>query len=278
MRNLGYYNGKYDLLDNMTVPMNDRASYFGDGVYDVTYTKNYKIYCLDEHIERFYTSAEKLRIEIPMSKDELKALLCELVKKLDSDEQILYWQVTRGTAERSHAFPEGKANVWVMIRPCPVKDLNQSLTAITVEDTRFLHCDIKTLNLIPNVMAEQRAHDAGCYTAIFHRGEFVTESVHANIQILKGGKVIAHPTDNLILPGVGRANLLRIADKLGIPTEIRPFTVDEMMDADEVILTSSGSFCIPFGKIDGKAVGGRDRNSLHRLQNALVEDYLNATK
>lgn len=278
MRNLGYYNGKYDLIENMTVPMNDRASYFGDGVYDVTYTKNYNIYCLDEHIDRFYVSAEKLRIKVPMEKDELKALLCELVRKLDSDEQIVYWQVTRGTAERLHSFPNCPANLWVMLRPCPVKSLDQRLTAITVEDTRFLHCDIKTLNLIPNVMAEQRAHDAGCYTAIFYRGEFVTESVHANIQILTGGKIIAHPTDNLILPGVGRANLLRIAELIGVPFEIRPFTVDEMMDADEVILTSSGSFCIPFGQIDGKAVGGRDTTTLHRLQEALVKDYLDATK
>ncbi len=278
MRDLGYYNGKIDLIENITVPMNDRAAYFGDGVYDVTYTKNYKLYCLDAHIDRFFNSAAKLRMTVPMSKSELASLLCDLVKKLDSDEQIVYWQITRGTAERNHAFPEAKANLWVMIRPCPVKDLDHELTAITVEDTRFLHCDIKTINLIPNVMAEQKAHDEGCYTAIFHRGDEVTEAAHANVHIIKNGTFITHPTDNLILPGIARQNLLRIAEKIGVPFEIRPFTVDEMMSADEVMLSSSGSFCIPFCEIDGKKVGGRGRDTLRRLQNALVEDYLEATK
>ncbi len=278
MKDLGYYNGRIDLIENIQVPMNDRAAYFGDGVYDVTYTKNYKLYCLDAHIDRFFNSASKLRMTVPMSKSELADLLSELVKRLDSDEQIVYWQITRGTADRNHAFPDTAANLWVMIRPCPVKSMEHDLTAITVEDTRFLHCDIKTINLLPNVMAEQKAHDEGCYTAIFHRGDEVTEAVHANVHILKNGTFITHPTDNLILPGIARQNLLRIADKLGVPTEIRPFTVREMMEADEVMLSSSGSFCIAFSEIDRKPVGGRDRTTLKRLQNALTEDFLEATR
>ncbi len=278
MKDLGYYNGRIDLIENIQVPMNDRAAYFGDGVYDVTYTKNYKLYCLDAHIDRFFNSASKLRMTVPMSKSELADLLSELVKKLDRDEQIVYWQITRGTADRSHAFPDVKANLWVMIRPCPVKSMEHDLTAITVEDTRFLHCDIKTINLLPNVMAEQRAHDEGCYTAIFHRGDEVTEAVHANVHILKNGTFITHPTDNLILPGIARQNLLRIAEKIGVPVEIRPFTVAEMMDADEVMHSSSGSFCIAFSEIDHKPVGGRDRATLRRLQNALTEDFLEATR
>ncbi len=278
MRDLGYYNGKIDLIENMTIPMNDRSSYFGDGVYDVTYTKNYKLYCLGAHIDRFFNSASKLKIEVPMSKSDLADLLRELVKKLDSDEQIVYWQVTRGTADRNHAFPDVKANLWVMLRPCPIKSMEHDLTAITIEDTRFLHCDIKTINLLPNVMAEQRAHDEGCYTAIFHRGDEVTEAVHANVHIIKNGTFITHPTDNLILPGIARQNLLRIAEKVGVPVEIRAFTVDEMMGADEVMLSSSGSFCIPFCEIDHKKVGGRDRATLKKLQNALMSDYLDATK
>ncbi len=278
MHDLGYYNGKIDLIENMSVPMNDRAAYFGDGVYDVTYAKNYKLYCLDAHIDRFFRSAEKLRMTVPMSKTELADLLCELVSKLDDDEQIIYWQITRGTADRNHAFPAVPANLWVMIRPCPIKSMDHALTAITVEDTRFLHCDIKTINLIPNVMAEQRAHDEGCYTAIFCRNGYVTEAVHANVHILKNGTFITHPTDNLILPGIARQNLLRIADKVGVPVEIRAFTPEEMMEADEVMLSSSGSFCIPFCEIDRKAVGGRDRATLKKLQNALMADYLEATK
>lgn len=279
MENLGYYNGKYDLIDNMTVPMNDRVCYFGDGVYDVTMCRNYIPYLMDDHIDRFYSSASLLKIEIPMSKEELKELLCGLSKKLDSHEQMMYWQVTRGTAVRSHAFPEGvKANLWVTLRPMKVKDMNCEVTLITVEDTRYLHCNIKTLNLIPNVMAEQEAKEKGADTAVFQRGKYVTECAHSNIHILKDGKIITHPADNLILPGIARKHILRLSAPLGIPVEERAFTLDEMFSADEVFVSSSTANCMRVTKIDGKAVGGKDYGTLHKLQEAFMNDYLKATE
>ena len=278
MKNLGYYNGKIDLIENMTVPMNDRASFFGDGVYDVTYARNYIPYCLEAHLDRFYRSAEKLRIRVPLEREALGRLLCELVRKVDAPEQIMYWQVTRGTAPREHAFPVGtEANLWVLLRPQPVKSLAETLTLHSVEDTRFLHCDVKTLNLIPNVLAEQEAKDAGASTALFHRGERVTECAHANVHILKNGFFITPPADKLILPGIGRQNLLRICEKLDIPVAIRPFTMAELMEADEVISSSSGEFCIRVTEVDGRAVGGRDEGTLRKLQEALMEDFLAAT-
>ena len=278
MENLGYYNGKIDLIENMTVPMNDRASFFGDGVYDVTYARNYIPYCLEAHLDRFYRSAEKLRIRVPLEKEALGRLLCELVRKVDAPDQIMYWQVTRGTAPREHAFPVGtEANLWVLLRPQPVKSLEETLTLHSVEDTRFLHCDVKTLNLIPNVLAEQEAKDAGASTALFHRGERVTECAHANVHILSGGRFITPPTDNLILPGIARMNLIRICRDLGIPVEERPFTLAELMAADEVLSSSSGEFCLRVTAVDGKAVGGRDGETLKRIQDALLSDFLAAT-
>lgn len=279
MKDLAYYNGKIDRIDNMTIPMNDRASFFGDGVYDVTYARNHIPYTLDEHLERFYTSAALLRIEVPMKKDELKNLLCELICKVDAHEQWVYWQITRGTAPRNFPFPYGeKANLWVIIRECPVTDTYRTLRTMTVEDTRYLHCNIKTLNLIPNVMAEQTAKERGLDTAIFCRGERVTECAHANIHILKDGKLITPPADNLILPGIARHNILKFTELLGIEKEIRPFTKDEMMNADEVILSSAGSFCVRIGEIDGVKVGNGDPTTLRRLQDALVNDFLTATE
>ena len=110
MKTLGYYNGKYGEIDEMTIPMNDRACWFGDGVYDATCCGNYVIFNLEEHIDRFYNSAGLLGIKIPMQKAELAALLSDLVRKLDSPDQFVYWQTTRGTAPRNHAFPkEGSA-------------------------------------------------------------------------------------------------------------------------------------------------------------------------
>ena len=279
MIDLGYYNGKIDRIENMTIPMNDRVSYFGDGVYDVTYARNHIPYCLEAHLDRFYRSAEKLHIRIPLEKPALGELLKELVRKVDSPDQMMYWQVTRGTAPREHAFPQGtEANLWVMLRPIPVKSLDTTLTLHSVEDTRFLLCDVKTLNLIPNVLAEQEAKEAGASTALFHRGERVTECAHANVHILKGGVFITPPTDNLILPGIARQNLLRICRQLGIPAEERPFTLGELMEADEVLSSSSGEFCLRVTAVDGKPVGGRDEGTLRRLQEALQADFLAATE
>jgi D-alanine transaminase len=278
MKNLGYYNGKIDLIENMTIPMLDRVSFFGDGVYDVTYARNHIPYCLNAHLDRFYRSARELRIAIPLPREELGALLCDLVKKVDSPDQMMYWQVTRGTAPREHAFPKDTpANLWVMLRPKGVMPLDTTLTLHSVEDTRFLHCNVKTLNLIPNVMAEQEAKEAGASSALFHRGERVTECAHANVHILRGGFFITPPTDKLILPGIGRQNLLRICEKLGIPVAIRPFTMTELMEADEVISSSSGEFCIRVTEVDGKSVGGKDEETLRKLQDALMEDFLAAT-
>jgi D-alanine transaminase len=191
---------------------------------------------------------------------------------------MMYWQVTRGTAPREHAFPKDTpANLWVMLRPKNVMPLDTTLTLHSVEDTRFLHCNVKTLNLIPNVMAEQEAKEAGASSALFHRGERVTECAHANVHILKGGFFITPPADKLILPGIARQNLLRICEKLDIPVAIRPFTMTELMEADEVISSSSGEFCIRVTEVDGKRVGGRDEGTLRKLQEALQADFLAAT-
>ena len=123
MENLGFYNGEYDLIENMKIPMNDRACYFGDGVYDATFCANHTIFALDDHIERFYNSAGLLGIEIPCTKQELGDLLTGLVKKVDSPEQFVYWQVTRGTAPRNHAYPDSKANLWVTLKPLTSADI-----------------------------------------------------------------------------------------------------------------------------------------------------------
>lgn len=275
MENLGYYNGKFGLIEEMTIPMNDRVCYFGDGVYEATYSKNHNIYMLDAHVNRFYSSAEQLKMVIPHTKEELKAILCDLVKKVDDGEQFVYWQITRGTASRNHAFNklETPANLWVMLRPAKVKDTYRKIKLITMPDTRFLHCNIKTLNLIPAVMAATAAEEAGCYEAVLHRDGRVTECAHSNVHIIKDGVFRTAPTDNLILPGIARANLIRFCKDLGIPVCEEPFTLEEMMAADEVIVSSSSAFCLAAEMIDGTPVGGKAPEILKSLQDAGVIDF-----
>lgn len=277
MENLGYYDGKYDLIENMTVPFDDRVHYYGDGVYDATCAGNHIIFNLDEHVERFFNSAGLLEIEIPHTKEELKNILREMLHKVDGDQHFVYWQVTRAVAPRKHKFPEEKAKLWIMIRPSQIGDPETLLKLITVEDTRFLHCNIKTLNLIPNVMASQKAELAGCDEVVFHRGERVTECAHSNVHIIQDGKFITPPADHYILPGIARAHLIKMSKKLGIPVDETIFTVKDLMEADEVIVSSSSNFCLSVSEVDGQKVGGKAPELLHQLQEALMEEYLEAT-
>ncbi|GHT94986.1 cytochrome c550 [Spirochaetia bacterium] len=279
METLGYYNGEVGPLDTIRIPMNDRVCWFGDGVYDAACSGNHIIFALSEHIDRFYNSAALLNMEPPVAKKELADLLASLVRKVDSPTQMVYWQMTRGTANRAHAFPEKvRPNLWVMLRPLTMPDLTKRVRLITVEDTRFLHCNIKTLNLLPNVMASERAKQAGAYEAVFHRGERVTECAHSNVHILKDGVFRTAPTDNLILPGIARAHLIAQCKRFGFPVEEKPFTVAELRDADEVIVSSSSSFCIPVSHIDGQPSGGRGEAILKKLRDALIEEFQEAIR
>jgi len=280
VENLGYYNGKFGLLEEMTVPMLDRVCYFGDGVYDATYSRNHNIFALDEHIERFYNSAGLLGIKIPYSKEQVKEILKDMVSKVDSGEQFVYWQITRGTGMRNHAFPgdEVPANLWIMLKPLNIKDMSKKLKLITLEDTRFLHCNIKTLNLLPSVMASQKTEEAGCQESVLHRGDRVTECAHSNVSIIKDGILKTAPTDNLILPGIARAHLIKMCKLFNIPVDETAFNLKELMEADEVIVTSSGQFCMATCEIDGKPVGGKAPELVKKLQDALLNEFLEETK
>ncbi len=279
MQNLGYYNGKYDLIENMSVPINDRACFFGDGLFEVAYARNNKIYALDEHMNRMYNSAEFLGYTMPLSKEEFSALLYELSAKVDAHEQLIYWQVSRGTELRSHA-PQGEltANIWITIREKQMLPPYEPMKLITVPDTRFFHCNMKTLNLLPTVMASIAAKEAGADEAIFHRDGKVTECAHSNICIIRQDGVIqTAPADNLILPGVTRAHMISACHELGVPCLEEHFTLDEMMEAAEVVVISSGTQFRPVREIDGKRVGGKAPELVKKMQDNMYGDFLQKT-
>ena len=279
MKDLGYYNGKTGRIDEILIPMNDRVCWFGDGVYDAGPCRNYRIFAADEHIDRFFRSAAFMNITMPLSKEELRELLEELVRKLDTGNLFVYYQVTRGTAMRSHDYEPAPGNLWVMIRPAEQGDFSRPVRLITTEDTRYFHCNIKTLNLIPNVLASQKAKLAGCDEAVFIRpGGRVTDCAHSNVQILMDGALVTPPADELILPGIGRAHLIRICGKLGIPVREEAFTADDLFAAEEVCVTSSSRLVSFANEIDGKPVGGKQPGLKQLILDALVGEYLEETE
>ncbi|MDR2553505.1 MAG: aminotransferase class IV [Treponema sp.] len=274
MKTLGYYNGTIGEIDEVMVPMSDRACYFGDGVYDASYSVNSVIFALEDHISRFYNSAGLVEIRIPMARAELRELLLDLVKKVDCKTGVIvYWQASRGTAPRSHVFPEGPSNLWVMIRELEFINNFVPFKVITLEDTRFLHCHIKTLNLLPSVIASEKAKRSGCDEVVFHRNGRVTECAHSNVHIIQNGIFRTSPTDNLILPGIARGRLAKLALDLGIPVDYSPFTLGDLFAAEEVIITSSGALCVPVDAVDARPVGGKAPELLNKLRLAAIEEF-----
>ena len=295
MQNLGYYNGRIGTLDELTVPFNDRVHFFGDGVYEATFTRNHKVFALEEHIDRFFRSAAMVDIKLPMEKPAMASLIRELVSRVDSPEQQVYFQVTRGTQPRNHTYPEDMTgNFWVVLKPMAIKDIGMEVKAILREDIRFHQCHIKTLNLLPAVMYSQEAARAGVYEVILYRtpGQGgcgsapcggmptrVTECAHSNVHIInQKGEFQTAPLDTLILPGIARAHLITACHALGIPVNETPFTVDELMAAKEILISSSSAPGLRCVEIDGKPVGGQAPDTVAALQTWVRDEIFAATE
>ena len=283
MKEVGYYNGTIGPLNEISCPILDRAVYFGDGCYDATYVQNGVIFALEDHFDRFYNSCRLLRIPFQYSREELEKILYSLVEAYDGNDGkgILYWQTSRGTALRNHLFPdetEVKPNLMAFLMPMDLSPKEKEFHTITLEDTRFLHCNIKTLNLIPSVIANQKAKEAGCQEVIFHRGDRVTEMAHSNVSFLIDGTLVYHPFDNKVLPGIAIKHLIKTAEKLGVPTRAEEITVTEAMNADELIITSSGTLCNRITEVDKIPVGGKADELFHKLQDAAWDEFMVYTK
>lgn len=278
MKTLAYYDGKIGTPEEMTVPFNDRIHFFGDGCYDATVGANGKVFLLQDHLDRFYTSAKLLDIHIPMEKQALGELLARLLGMVDSKINFVYWQVTRGVEDRSHTYAEGlPGKLWVLIRPLHLNDPSVPVKLNDEEDTRFFHCNIKTLNLLPSVMTAQRAKRAGCFETVFHRGDIVTECAHANVSVLKDGILYSHPNDEFILRGIAKTHMIQACYRLGIPVLEKAFTFDFLKEADEIIVTSSSNFCIYACEVSGQKAGCKDPATREAIQAEVLKEFCDYT-
>ena len=269
MENIGYYNGVFAPIEQLMIPACDRGVYFGDGVYEALRVERHRFFGLQEHLARFRASLDFLQISFTMTDEALTAILQEAADRVESDSQQIYFQVTRGTAIRSHSFPEGATpNLLIFSRGVPLADLAEYRRVIVLPDTRWQHCNIKSLNLIPSVLASQSAKERGASEAVFHKDGLVSECSSSNLLMLKDGVLRTAPADEQILPGVTRAHFLMLARELGIPVDETAFTLDEMMEADELMITSTSAHGLPVGFVDDKPVCGRDEALLRRLQKA----------
>ena len=279
MKNLGYYNGTISELENLTVSANDRAFYFGDGVYDAVMCRNNIPYLLDLHIDRLFKNCSLLDINPSISKNQLKNIICDLVKKVDAKEKFVYFHISRGSQIRDHAYDNLKGNLFISITERNTTDYKEKMKCTLAKDIRYKLCNIKTLNLLPSVLTAQQSKNNGCDEAIMYRNRnFVTEGSHSNVSILKDGKLITAPNSKYILPGVTRAHLIEIANQNGIPVDERKYSIKELLSADEIIISSSSKMARGVSEIDSIKVGGKAQKLLNLFKDTIYNNYLQATK
>ena len=170
----------------MKIPMLDRAVYFGDGCYDATTFANNHIFGKKDHFDRFYNSCRLLDINFTMSREELETELQKCIDANELDHGMLYWQASRGTGLRSHNYPADiKPNLMAFTVPCELYPMDKTMKLISMEDIRFLMCNVKTLNLIPSVQAYQKCIEEGCQETVFHRGDRVTAVSYTHLDVYK---------------------------------------------------------------------------------------------
>src|SRR5690606_3534948 len=234
-----------------------------------------ELYTAEEHFGRLFQSASKIKMTIPYSEQQLIDIAKELVKVNEVKTGHIYLQVTRGASARVHQFPEMAVTpvvtAYAIDNPRPLRNIEGCISVKSVEDVRWLRCDIKSLNLLANVLAKQEAYESGCAEAIFVRDGFVTEGSSSNAFGVKDGVLITHPATNLILNGITRQVVLKLCSELNIPVEERAITPDEMYTMDEFFITSTTSEITPVVVIDEKQVGsGTPGGITRKLQEAFA--------
>lgn len=255
-----YLNGEFLRVDEAKVSVLDRGFIFGDGIYEVVPVYQGNAFRMAEHLNRLDRSLAALRIAQPFDREGWVNLIEQLLARTNLDTCIVYLQVTRGVAKRDHQFPAtpvsptvfGMISAW---SPPSAGQRTQGLTAISIPDERWLHCEIKSVSLLGNVLAKQQAVDADADEVVQFRDGYLTEGSSTNIWVVSGGKLLAPPKNNLILEGIRYGLMGELAAEAGIPFEARPITQAEVESADELMLSSATKEVLAIVSLDGKPVG-----------------------
>jgi D-alanine transaminase len=272
-----YLNGEIVPYAEAKISVEDRGFNFADGIYEVVRVAGGAPFRAADHLDRFENGARALEIELPFTREQVSDAILETIRANDIDEGTVYVQLTRGAARRAHAFPEGVRPTLVMLaRPysglaAAVRE--SGVGVATLPDLRWGYCEVKTIGLLPNVMAYQRSHDEGSYEAIMIRDGVVTEGSHTSAFCVRREKVFTHPIDN-ILPGITRKHVIASLRAQGIEVEETAVTMEEFRAADEIFITGTTLTVLGVVRIDGEPVGSGKPGKLTQLAMQLYDrDY-----
>ncbi|MDH5640220.1 MAG: D-amino-acid transaminase [Nitrospira sp.] len=259
MPDIAFINGRFLPWKEATVSIDDRGFQFGDGVYEVVRTYRGAPFEFEAHLGRLNRSAQELRIMQPYSRQEWARWIDQGLSQAGYREAKVYIQITRGAAPRDHAFPLDIPPTVVMtireLHPLNVEIRGAGVDACTCEDLRWGRCDIKSLNLLGNVLAREEARKAGVFEAILVKDGLVTEGSLSNVMAVQAGTIITAPESSRILSGVTRTVMLRLAGSEQIPVEERFLSVEELYRADEVFLTGTTIEVLGVTRVDGRTIG-----------------------
>lgn len=254
-----YLNGELTPLSEARVPVLDRGFIFGDGVYEVVPIYAGKPFRLPQHLVRLARSLDTIGIPNPHTDAQWMALIDRVVQANGLADQMVYIQVTRGVARRTHAFPKTVTpTVLIMTNPMSLPSAamrEKGVACVTAQDKRWLHCQVKSTSLLGNVLAAQNAVENDATETIQFRDGMLTEASASNVWVVSKGRVSAPPKDNLILEGIRYGWMEELCAALDISLDARRISRDEVMGADEVLLTSASKEILPVVTIDGKTIG-----------------------
>ena len=262
MSRTAYVNGRYVPLADAAIHIEDRGYQFADGVYEVVAIHGGRM--LDEigHLDRLDRSLKELEIPAPMGRKALQGVMREIIRRNGLDNALLYIQVTRGVARREHGFPNPATKPALVMtvrrtKPPTAAQLEDGVGVITIPDLRWKRVDIKSVSLLPNILGKEQARRAGAFEAwMVDDRDKVTEGTSTNAWIVtKDGVLVTREAGPLILNGITRTTLLRLAKKAGLKIEERAFSVAEAQGAREAFLSSATTWALPITSIDGKPVG-----------------------
>jgi D-alanine transaminase len=255
-----YFDGRYLLKNEVSVSPDDRGFLLGDGIYEVAAAYHGKFVALDRHMDRLRNSLREARIDDGVA-DPLESVFSELLERnslAESGKAMVYLQVTRGAAPRTHAFPKTRVRptVYAYAGPFPnMGDLPAGVGAITRPDLRWSRCDIKSISLMANVLANQEAKESGAFEAILLRSSIVLEGTHTSVFGVISGEVRTAPLSPLILPGITREIVVGLCRANDIDLREEPLTETELRRADELFLTGTTTEVVPIIRLDGEPVG-----------------------
>lgn len=263
MSRIAYVNGRYLPHADAAVHIEDRGFQFADGVYEVCEVRGGRLVDERRHVDRLLRSLRELHIAVPMGRAALGVVLRETVRRNRVRDGLVYFQVTRGVARRDFVFPapDTRPTVVVTARNNDLERLDRAagegISVITTRDIRWERVDIKSVGLLPNVLAKQAAREQGAKEAwLVDADGRVTEGGSSNAWIVtRDGKVVTRPADSGILRGITRTVLLDVIAAQGLALEERPFTVEEAYQAREAFVTSASQIVMPVVRIDGRPIG-----------------------